>query len=56
LNGLAEGFGVYTFKNQGVQYRGYFNGGVMHGNGVLIGLPSGQQREWLIYDGQWQRG
>jgi hypothetical protein len=38
-----EGYGVYNFKKQNLQYRGQFKKNKQHGTGVLLRKPGGNQ-------------
>jgi hypothetical protein len=52
-----EGYGVYNFSKQNLQYRGQFKRNRQHGAGVLLRKPGGgQSKEEEIYDGEWMNG
>jgi len=51
-----EGYGVYNFNKQNLQYRGQFKKSKQHGNGVLLRKPTAGSKEEEIYDGEWMNG
>lgn len=40
---MIEGYGVYNFNKQNLQYRGQFKKNKNHGTGVLLRKPGGTQ-------------
>jgi hypothetical protein len=47
---LRQGQGVYTYENKYFQYKGDFERGVKHGEGVLL------MRDGSRYEGEFQDG